>query len=91
MICVEVLGEKNRCILSLRFVFKYWSGLREVFSNDYRNARLDDSCLFTGNLGKGVAQELGVVEADVGDDSTGLDAQFRNALLPETAISLHHG
>ena len=27
MICVEVLGEKNRCILSLRFVFEYWSGL----------------------------------------------------------------
>ena len=65
---IKVLGEKNRCILRLRLVLEYGSGLREVFSNDYRNARLDDSSLFTGNLGKGVAQELGVVEADVGDD-----------------------
>lgn len=51
MICVEVLGEEDRSILRLRLLLENGSGLREVFSNDYRNARLDDSRLFTGNLG----------------------------------------
>ncbi len=66
---VKVLGEEDQVPVQPSPCSQIpGQGLREVFSNDYRNARLDDSCLLTGNLGKGVAQELGVVKADVGDD-----------------------
>ena len=38
------------------------------FTHHGRYARLHDTCFLSGNFGTGVAQELGVVNADVGDD-----------------------
>ena len=59
----------DRGIFLLGFFLENRLGFRSGFSDNNRYARLDDACLFGSNLGQSVAQELYMVEADVGDDT----------------------
>lgn len=63
-----VFGKDDRSMKFLCTSFKNRACLRQVFSNDYRCVRLDDASFFSSDFSKGVAEKLGVVHADVGDD-----------------------
>ena len=59
----------NRCLHLLGQRVEDGSCLGFCFADDDGNAFLDDATLFKGNLLQAVAQQLGVVERDVGDDA----------------------
>lgn len=63
----EVDGGMHLCGLGQEDRLRFGGG----FADDYGRALLDDACLLARYLCQRVAQELHVVEADVGDDAQG--------------------
>ena len=65
---VVLVRPKERCSLFLCNAAEHGSGFRCALADDYGRGGLDDAALLGGNLGERVAEQRGVLEADVGDD-----------------------
>lgn len=64
----EILRKEDMSLHILSLLFKHRTGCFKIFAYNHWHVWLDDACFLTGNLCQRVAQKLGMVETDVGDD-----------------------
>ena len=63
-----VLSKDQWGVVALGLFLEYRTRLGRCLTDDYGNTALDDAGFLCGYLCQGVAQELGMVKADIGDD-----------------------
>ncbi len=85
-----VLGEVDGSLHLAGLGLEHRACLVVVLADDHRRVGFDDACLLRGYLGQRVAQELHVVEADVGDDAE-VRTDDVGAVEPSAQAYLHHG
>ena len=64
----QLVGKNNWCVGVCCLCDEYRRSFGLCFAHNYRHALFDDAGFFGGYLFDGVAQNVGMVEADVGDN-----------------------
>lgn len=86
---IGVVGKVDGCLQFGGTLHKDRTGFGMGLPYHDGDVRLDDAGLFGGYLGEGVAEELGVVEPDVGNDAE-VGGDDVGAVKPPAHAYLHH-